>query len=63
MSEPDYSLLQRIKIWLGLRDNEYDTGKPGPSRPLTGLFSQLTPEQQRAAVSDDPMESKSCPER
>lgn len=39
-SAPDYSWLQWIKIKLGLRDNEYDTGTPGKPRPLTGITRQ-----------------------
>ena len=40
MTEPDYSWLQWLKIKLGLRDNEYDTAKPGPERPMTGILTQ-----------------------
>jgi len=35
------------------RDNEFDTGEPGPSREPTGLFSQLTEEQKRAVADYD----------
>ncbi len=40
-SNPDYSWLQWFKIKLGLRDNEYDTATPGPSRPMTGILRQI----------------------
>lgn len=45
---PDHSWLQWLKIKLGLRDNEYDTGKPGKSRNAKGLIGTLPPEKQRA---------------
>ena len=35
------------------RDNEFDTGEPGPSRPMVGLLSQLTPEQLAGVISYD----------
>jgi hypothetical protein len=37
MSKPRHSLVQRLKVWLRLRENEYDTGSPGPERPMTGI--------------------------
>jgi hypothetical protein len=32
------SFLQRTKVWFQLRDNEFDTATPGPSRPVIGII-------------------------
>ena len=37
-----------IAVKLGIRDNEYDDGIPGPSRPMVGLFMQLPPDGRTA---------------
>jgi hypothetical protein len=57
-------LLHRCLSFLGLapqRENEYDSGRPGVPRPMTGLYVQLTEEQKKLAASyeephDEPKE-------
>ena len=34
-----------------MSENEYDTGRPGPERKMTGLFSQLDEAQKEAALA------------
>ena len=37
-----------IAVKLGIRDNEYDDGIPGPSRPMVGLAEQMPPDMLKA---------------
>jgi hypothetical protein len=33
-------------------ENKFDTGEPGPPRPMVGFFALLTPEQQKRALEN-----------
>ena len=44
-------VVKAVKGLFSKRDNEFDTALPGPPRPLTGLFGQLTETQKRKVLS------------
>jgi hypothetical protein len=40
-----------LRDFFSRRDNEFDNAKPGPSRPLTGLFRHLTEKRKQKALT------------
>ncbi len=43
--------LRALTGLLSHRDNEFDNGRPGPSRPMTGIFHHLTEKRKQKALT------------